>query len=66
MIGEGLMMTDAYKEGYDAFKKRLSQTDNPSKEEAERQQWEEGWEDAKMDADLNRRSICSEHEADPL
>jgi hypothetical protein len=58
-------MNDAYQEGYDAFKKRLAPSDNPYKEEVEKQQWDEGWEDAKMDTDLNRRSICSEHEADP-
>ena len=58
-------MNDAYREGYDAFKKRVSQDDNPYKAEVEKQKWDEGWEDAKMDADVKRRSICSEHEADP-
>jgi len=38
---------------------------NPYEEETKHQQWDEGWEDAKMDTDLNRRSICSEHEAAP-
>jgi ribosome modulation factor len=58
-------MNDAYQAGYDAFKKRLPQDDNPFADEAERQQWDEGWEEGKMDADLHRRSICSEHETDP-
>ena len=52
-------MNNVYLEGYDAFKKRLPQSDNPYKEEAEKQQWDDGWEEAKMDTDLNRRSICS-------
>jgi ribosome modulation factor len=58
-------MNDAYQEGYDAFKNRLAQEDNPYDTDVEKEKWDEGWEDAKMDGDLNRRSMCSEHEADP-
>ncbi len=59
-------MNNPYQDGYDAFNKRLPQSANPCKDDAQKKLWDEGWEDAKMDADLSRRSICSEHEADPL
>ncbi len=59
-------MNDAHQEGYDAFKRGLPQDDNPYPADADKKRrWEEGWEDAKIDTDLNRRSICSEREADP-
>lgn len=51
-------MNDAYREGYDAFEKRLTQSDNPYKEEAEKQLWDEGWEDAMMDTDISRPQPC--------
>ena len=51
-------MNNIYLEGYDAFKKHLPQGDNPYKEEAEQKQWDDGWEEAKMDADLNRPQPC--------
>ena len=54
-------MDDAYQEGYDAFVKGLALEANPYGQEAEKKKaWEAGWEDAKIDADLKRRSICSE------
>ena len=55
-------MSDTYQEGYDAFKKRLPQSDNPYKEGNEKQQWDDGWEDAKMDADHNRPQPCHPRE----
>ncbi len=54
-------MNDAYNEGQEAFRKGLIVDANPYKGRAEdEKKWEEGWEDAKIDADLNRRSICSD------
>jgi len=53
-------MDDVYQEGYDAFVKGLALDDNPYGQEAEKKKaWEAGWEDAKIGADLKRRSICS-------
>ena len=46
-------MNNIYLEGYYAFKKHLPQSDNPYKEESEKQQWHDGWKEAKMEADLN-------------
>jgi hypothetical protein len=55
-------MDDVHQEGYDAFNKGLTLADNPHKEDGEkRKSWEAGWEDAKIDADLQRRSICGEN-----
>lgn len=52
-------MNIAYDEGYEAFRKGLMLTDNPFQGESERkQQWDAGWEDAKIEADLKQRSIC--------
>ncbi len=51
-------MNDAYREGHVAFEKRLPQSDNPYREETAKQQWDEGWEDAKMDADISRPKPC--------
>jgi ribosome modulation factor len=43
-------MNNIYLEGYYAFKKHLPQSDNPYKEESEKQQWHDGWKEAKMEA----------------
>ncbi len=54
-------MNDVYGEGQEAFRKGLAVDANPHKGQAENEKkWEEGWEDAKIDADLDRRSICSD------
>jgi ribosome modulation factor len=53
-------------EGYYAFKQHLPQSDNPFKEEAEKQQWENGWEEDKMDADLNHSKPQGLELVDPL
>ena len=54
-------MSDAYQEGYLAFKEGVPLEDNPYQQEADnRSKWDEGWEDAKIDGDLKRGSICSE------
>ena len=54
-------MDDAYHQGQEAFRKGLAVDANPYKGQAESEEkWEVGWEDAKIDADLNRRSICSD------
>lgn len=54
-------MNDAYSEGREAFRRGLAVDANPYKGHIENERkWEEGWEDVKIDADLNRRSICSD------
>jgi hypothetical protein len=54
-------MDDAHNEGQEAFRKGLTVDANPYKGQAENEKkWEEGWEDAKIEADLKRRSICSD------
>lgn len=53
-------MNDAYREGYDAFYQAASLDANPYQSETEKKRWDDGWEDAKMEADLKTRSICSE------
>ena len=54
-------MNDAYEEGREAYRKGLPVDANPYKGQAEKEQkWDEGWEDVKIDADLNRRSICAD------
>ncbi|HUT10640.1 MAG TPA: hypothetical protein VMY42_09090 [Thermoguttaceae bacterium] len=54
-------MGDAYKEGYEASKKGAVQDANPYAEEAEKsQQWNEGWEDARIEGELDRNQICRE------
>lgn len=54
-------MNDAYHEGQEAFRKGLTVDANPYKGQADgERQWDEGWEDAKIEADLRRRSICSD------
>ncbi len=53
---------DVYQEGYQAFNGGLNLDDNPYAAEAQKQdRWIEGWEDAKIDGDLQRRSICREN-----
>jgi hypothetical protein len=55
------MMSNAYEQGKQAFGKAVPLSENPhpaaSQEKAE---WETGWEDAKIEADLKRRAVCSE------
>jgi hypothetical protein len=59
-------MNDAYQDGYAAFAKVVSLDANPYRGDAEREKrWDDGWEDAKMEADLKRRSICSGDEGGP-
>lgn len=54
-------MSDVYQEGYDALGKGLTLDDNPYVGQAEKEKrWNEGWEDAKIDRDLQTRSICKE------
>ena len=56
------MNHDAHQEGYDAFNKGLTLADNPYPKDAEKRKgWDAGWEDAKIEADLKRRSICEEN-----
>ena len=53
-------MSDAYEDGYVAFGKAISSDANPFRGDAEKQKrWDDGWEDAKLDAEIRRRSICS-------
>ena len=52
-------MSDPYQAGYQAFADTLPPEENPYDDER-REQWNEGWEDAKIDKDSQRRSICSE------
>jgi ribosome modulation factor len=52
-------MNDPYKEGYEAFSKGLSPDDNPYREQPEdKNKWDEGWEDGKIDEKLKQRTIC--------
>jgi ribosome modulation factor len=54
-------MGNPYEQGQEAFVKGLSADANPYKEQAENQKaWQEGWEDAKIEADLKRRAICAD------
>lgn len=54
-------MCDAYREGYDAFGRGAAMEENPYDEDGlKRDRWDEGWEDAKIDKDSQRRSICQE------
>jgi|GEM_PF-4370226 len=53
-------MVDAYQEGREAFQKHLKLKDNPYAENTEeRKRWEEGWEEAMMEADLKRPTPCT-------
>lgn len=53
-------MGDAYHEGREAFQKHLKLKDNPYSENTEqRKRWEEGWEEAMMEADLKRPTPCT-------
>jgi hypothetical protein len=52
-------MHDAYEVGYDSFNTGLALSDNPYAGEArEANRWDTGWEDAKIEADLQQRSLC--------
>ncbi len=53
-------MSDAFQAGYQAFADTLPPEENPYDDAEQRAQWNEGWEDAKIDKDSQRRSICSE------
>jgi ribosome modulation factor len=54
-------MNDAYQDGYAAFGKAVSLDANPFRGDTEKEKlWDDGWEDAKMEAEVKRRSICSE------
>lgn len=56
-------MNAVCKEGYDAFDKKIKLEDNPYKGQVDKEsQWADGWEDAKMDADIPRPKVCSEHQ----
>lgn len=60
-IKGGLAMNAAYAEGQEAFRKGLTLEANPYQGQPEKsRKWEEGWEDAKIDADNKRRSVCSD------
>ena len=55
-------MDEVYKEGYEAFAKRLGPDNNPYADDSpKRAKWNDGWEDAKIDVDLDRKSICREN-----
>jgi hypothetical protein len=54
-------MDKPYEQGQEAFRKGLVAEANPYKEQVEEQKaWQEGWEDAKIEADLKRRAICAD------
>ncbi len=53
-------MVDAYEEGRAAFQNGVKLEKNPYSENTEqRKRWEEGWEEAMMEADLKRPTPCS-------
>ena len=55
-------MNAVYKEGYDAFARKVALDANPYKGQADKEiQWADGWEDAKLDADIPRPKVCSEN-----
>ena len=57
-------MDAVYKEGYDAFAKRIKLEANPYKGRVDKEsKWADGWEDAKIDADIPRPKVCSENKA---
>jgi ribosome modulation factor len=59
-------MNDAYQDGYAAFGKGVSLDANPFRGDAEKEKrWDDGWEDAKMEAELKKRSICAGEEGGP-
>lgn len=59
-------MNDAYQDGYAAFGKAVSQDANPFRGDAEKEKrWDDGWEDAKIDAEVRRRSICTGEDRGP-
>ncbi|NUQ65597.1 MAG: hypothetical protein HUU20_24270 [Pirellulales bacterium] len=54
-------MNNAYDEGFQAFRQGLVLADNPYQGENEKKrQWDAGWEDAKIETDLKKRSICAD------
>ena len=56
-----MVMSDAYHEGYEAFGRGLTIDENPHADDIQqRDRWTEGWEDAKIDKDSDRRSICTD------
>ncbi len=58
---KGVVMSDAYQEGNEAFAKGAKPDDNPYGEnDLHRDRWNEGWEDAKIDQDAKRSSVCGE------
>jgi ribosome modulation factor len=61
-----IAMKNAFQEGYDAFQKGLKPENNPYSDQTEdKAQWEEGWEDAMMAADLKRPSPCTGQRPSP-
>ena len=53
-------MSETYQEGFQAFVDGMTLEDNPYDDAVKREKWDEGWEDAKIDKDSQRRSVCSE------
>lgn len=54
-------MDNPYEQGQEAFRQGLAAEINPYKGQVEKQRaWDEGWEDAKIEADLKRRAICAD------
>jgi hypothetical protein len=59
-------MSDAYQDGQDAFQQGVNIDANPYQGQAGKEEsWADGWEDAKLEADLKRRSICADPEVGP-
>ena len=66
MFHGDIAMQDAYQKGREAFQEGLKAEQNPHPERTEsRKQWEEGWEEAMMEADLKRPSICTGERPQP-
>lgn len=60
MVHGDTAMEAAYQEGRNAFQKGLKLENNPYSETTERKKrWEEGWEEAMMEADLKRPTPCT-------
>ncbi len=58
------MKDSFYRAGYDAFGEQQDIDANPYSDDSEKgKSWEAGWEDAKIDEDLSRRSICHDHDS---
>ena len=59
-------MNDVYDEGREAYRSGSPADANPYKGQAEKEKkWDEGWEDAKIDAEMKRRTICSDRLESP-